>query len=296
MIIVLMGGVLSLIVWAKPVGITLGPSKIKLEIERGTTGNSSIRVSSPNDFPINVHIGIEDFVPSSLPGDIDFVPKSEGVISLVDWIEINQEPFDLEPRGAREVLLKITVPENASPGGHYAAVFFTPSPKGEEEKSGGLASTIRAGALVYVTVSGETIQTGKIVSFESPGFICKGPVKFTALFKNTGTSHYEPRGTIKIDGLFKKDLVTFDVPGQVVLPQGTRLIDAIWNTKYLFGKYTATISLTDGEGEIHTAVVSFWAFPWKETALLVGGVAILMLLFKFIASKIKFQIVRKEKH
>lgn len=281
-------------VLAKPVVTSITPAKIYLSLAKGTTGQSSIIVANPNDFAIDIKLGKEDFVPAVLPGDIRFVPKSEGATSLVDWIEMDLTTFSLETKIRKEVPFKVVVPEDASPGGHYAVLFFTAVPK--EAEGATLSISGRVGALVYLVVPGDVIETGRIVSFKGPSFVAKGPIKFTTLFENTGTSHYDPRGSIKISSLFKKDLVTLEFPEKTVLPQGRRLIDIIWETEYLIGRYKAELNLADGAGNVHTATLSFWAFPWKEAALLVGVVAILMLLFKFIASKIKFQIVRKEKH
>lgn len=292
MIVLVIGLAAFSYVFAKPVVTSITPAKVYLTLAKGTTGQSSIIVANPNDFAIDVKLGKEDFVPAVLPGDIRFVPKSEGATSLVDWVEMDLTTFALESKTRKEVPFKVVVPEDASPGGHYAVLFFTAVPK--EAEGATLSISGRVGALVYLVVPGDVIETGRIVSFKGPSFVAKGPIKFTTLFENTGTSHYDPKGSIKISSLFKKDLTTIEFPERTVLPQAKRPIDTIWETKYLIGRYKAELSLTDGAGTIHTATFAFWAFPWKEAALLVGVVAILMLLFRFIASKIKIQIVRKE--
>ncbi len=292
-IIILVIGLASFsYVLAKPIVISITPAKVYLTLGKGVTGQSYITVANPNDFIIDVKLGKEDFVPAVLPGDIRFVPKSEGATSLVSWIEMDTKTFVLEAKARKKVPFNIVVPENASPGGHYAVLFFTAIPK--EAGTGNLSVTGRVGALVYLVVPGEVIETGGIVGFKGPSFVAKGPIKFTTLFENTGTSHYDPKGSIKISSLFKKEVATLTFPERTVLPQAKRSIDTVWEIEYLIGRYKAELSLTDGAGNIHTATLVFWAFPWKEVALLIGAIAVLMLLFKFVASKIKIQIVHKE--
>ena len=128
-----------------------------------------------------------------------------------------------------------------------------------------------------------------MINFTTSNFIRKGPIKFAVLFKNIGTSYYEPQGTIKISNIFNKEISILEVPNRVVLPQGSRSIETNWNVKYLFGKYVAKISLTDGEGKIHTAVTSFWVFPWLEILLIIIGVVLLFALFRLAKKKLKFR-------
>lgn len=278
----------SALVWAKPVGISITPAKMYLTIEKGETEDSSVTAINPNDFPIDVVTEVEDFVPTTVPGDITFIPKYEGVTSLVDWIKIEKAIFPLGPQERKDLPFKIEVPEDADAGGHYAAIFFKPVPK--EIEGAALQVSGRVGALVMVAVPGEVIQTGEIAEFKGPKVVSRGPIEFTFLFRNTGTTHYQAEGIIEITNLLGRK-TSLEVPKQVVLPQGSKNIKAVWDVKYLFGRYNAQLNLADGEGNIHTASLTFWAFPWREVLGLVVIVAILVFVGRTL--KKKFKIVKR---
>ena len=280
----------SALVWAKPVGISIGPVKIFLTIEKGETEDSSVTAINPNDFPIEVITEVEDFVPATVPGDITFIPKYEGVTSLVDWLKIEKAIFPLGPNERKEVPFKIEVPEDAGAGGHYAAIFFKAVPK--EVEGTALQISGRVGVLVMVAVPGEVIQTGEIAEFKGPRIVSRGPIEFVILFRNTGTTHYQPEGTIEITNLLGKK-TSLEVPKQVVFPQGSKNLKAVWDVKYLFGRYTAKLNLADGEGNIHTAILNFWVFPWQEVLGLFVIASILVFIGRIIRKKFKIVIAKR---
>lgn len=285
------------LVWLSPnqvkgaMGITITPTKIRLDLEKGTVNSQGkVTAINPNDFTIGVKTQVEDFVPSAdTPGDIDIILKSEGVTSLVDWIEINKEIFTLEPGGRKTVPFQVRVPEDAEAGAHYAAIFFGAVPP--EAQAGTIGIAGRVGCLVLGSVPGQVTRTGEIVEFKAPKLVNKGPVKFSVLFKNTGTVHYEPEGTIEISSLFRKKIAVLEIPKRVLYAQGSRILETDWQVKYLFGRYTAKASLTDGEGIVHTAVYHFWAFPWIEVVAFLVIIAILVLIVRTL--KKKFKIIKR---
>lgn len=283
--IILMGFTL---VWAKPVGMTITPVKIYLTVDKGETEDSSVTAINPNDFPIEIKTEIEDFIPSVSPGDITFIPNSEGVTSLVDWLKIEKDVFSLGPKERKKVPFKIEIPEDASAGGHYAAIFFKAIPDQAEDTT--LQVSGRVGVLVIITVPGEIIQTGEITEFNGPKLASRGPIEFTALFRNTGTAHYQPEGTIEITNLIGKKTL-LEMPKETVLPQGSKNIKTVWDAKYLFGRYGALLNLSDGEGNVHTASLSFWVFPWQEILGLFVIVSILVFISRIL--KKKFKIVKR---
>ena len=54
----------------------------------------------------------------------------------------------------------ITVPENATPGGHYGAVFF--QDHGSQSGSGQVGIHVDYGVLILLTVNGEVISSGSV--------------------------------------------------------------------------------------------------------------------------------------
>lgn len=274
---------------AKPVGLSIMPAKINLSVERGKSAQSSITVTNPNDFPIEVNIEIENFVPGTMPGDIKFIPAIEEK-GLVNWIDIDKNSFTLAKSEKKEVDFFVTVPENAIVGGHYAAIFFKASPK-EAQTQGPLVISGRVGSLVMVTVPGEITRGGEILNFEAPAFVSRGPIDFNILIKNNGTVHFTPLGRIEIKNWLGRPIAAAAIEERMVFPGGTQILKASWPAGFLFGRYKATVSLSDEDDNLFTATIYFWALPWKH--LFVSCFLLLVAYFGIRWLKKKYKIVKQ---
>ncbi len=281
--------ILPISVGAVPIGLSIMPAKIELKGEKGGKIESSIIITNPNDFSIKVETEIEDFVPGNLPGDIKFVSPG-GEFSLANWIELEKKSFSLGPKQREKVSFFVNIPSNASPGGHYSAIFFKGSPE-ELESGGPIDISGRIGALVMLTVKGEVYKKIEILKFRAPKFISSGPVKFDILIKNKGTSHFIPLGNIKIKDWLGKSIVAVGVEEKTIFPGGTQNLFASWPKKFLLGKYTAILTIDREEENIYSKTCSFWAFPWKQ---LLGVIVIILIVFFGLKwFKGKFRIVRR---
>ncbi len=265
------------------VGVKIQPIKVSTTIDKGAESVGYITLTNESDQPegIIVETAVEDFVPLEGGSNINFVSRTEGLTTAADWITLDvPETFELAPGEQKKVKYTIRAPEDAEPGSHFSVVFFKALKKDDE---GQLKVGTRVGSLFFITVPGNYEQKGEIESFTAPEFIQRGPVPFTIHFKNTGTVHFEPKGTIVIKNMFGKQVAEVPVEGQVVLPTGARDLNAQWSPSGLIaGKYTASLSITDGAGEVLTAQdVTFIAFP-------IWYAVIFFLIFIFIYLLLRF--------
>ena len=79
-------------------------------------------------------------------------------------------------------------------------------------------------------------------------------------------------------------------PG-IVFPGYDRTFTATWPGHYAFGPLTATVALTipDNTSTV-TQTITFFAFPWQETLIVL--VVLIILYFIFRTWKKNFKIVR----
>jgi hypothetical protein len=196
----------------------------------------------------------------------------------------------LQKNESRAIPYKIVTPANAEPGSHFGVAFFEATAikdNGEQLKIG-----TQVGTLIFVTVPGNFLQKGNILDFRAPSFVQSLPVNFSIKFENTGTVHFEPKGAIVIKNIFGKVVATAPVEGQVVLPTGTKDIQATFDGDgILIGRYTAELSIRDGEGNVLTAKsIAFYAFPIKYAVIITLVIIALFYLLKFLKSKINISI------
>ncbi len=274
----------------EPVELKISPVTFKFQVEKAGKISEKIYLTNPNDFELKIKSEVEDFLQGDEEGTPRFIPQGTEKTTLSSWVKVGLSEFVLAPFETKEIPFEINAPKDAEPGGHYAAIFFKTVPE-EEEETTRIGISSRVGALVLVSVPGDVSQTGEIVEFRGPKFVGRGPVDFLARFKNTGTVHYQLGGEVKITNWLGKETAQVILPEHIVLPDSIRKFEAGWERKYPFGRYTAELQMVDGGGNLRTAQISFFAFPWQETAGLIVILIVVWFVLKYVGKK--YQIVKK---
>lgn len=270
-----------------PIGVSIIPLKWEINADRGEVIRKTVTTVNPNDFTLKVVPEFQDFRVLEGAG-IQWIPADvENPYRMTDWIRISTEPITLKPRGEIELPFTITVPRNASVGGHYAAIFF----RAVVDSSGGNVGSIpRVGALIIFNVNGTVNKGGEISEFSVAKFVDQGPVKFQLSLKNTGTSHYEPNAQVSIQSIFGPRIKISSEKGKLIYPGVSRNLKTEWNKKYPLGLYFATLTFIDGDGVSHSKMVWFVGFPWKYVLTVFAILAALRYLYLYL--KKRFKIVR----
>lgn len=271
---------------AEATRIALTPLVFELTGERNGIIDGEVRVMNPSfDEKISVVMESEDIFPEGEEGRIKLeVPPPERIpFSLSSWISFEPQRFNLEPREEKAIKFSIKVPQNAEPGGHYAAIIAkSENPTGPTGVGVGIVQ--RVASLVLLTVTGQTKEELKVIGFQtSKNYYEKGPVDFAVRFENTGTVHLKPNAKITIYNILKRKVAEIPLEARNILPSSIRKIEAQWAPKWLFGaKYIAVLSGTYGKADnpLEETIISFWAFSWK-----VGIAIILIIIFFWITRK-----------
>jgi len=274
-------------------GFTIFPAKLSLTVEKGQIYNNVISVTNAGDERMSVITDVQDILPTPGGSGFNYLPKAPGITSLVDWIKVNEKPFELNPNEKKDVAFSITVPSDASPGSRFAVLFFATGGSG----GGQLNISARTGSVILLTVPGDVKQTGEVFNFKTSKFVWQNKaLGFSFDFQNTGTVYFEPKGAIVVTNFWGKKVVELPVSGQVVLPTGMKKLSSVWEKPgYLLGIYKAhlTINVT-GEGDIATKNFIFYALPLYPSLGALGILIILILIFWYVKRNFKFAIVKKE--
>jgi hypothetical protein len=268
-------------------GLSIKPVKASHTLEPGETIIDRILLENQSTERILVEVDVQDFVPAGGTSNINFVGRAEGNTTVRDWITLNvPDKFEFAVGESKNVEYTIKAPPDAEPGGHFGVAFFTAK---RLQEDGVLKIGTRIGMLYFITIPGNQNQKGKILDFSAARFVQRPPVLFEIKFQNEGNVHFEPKGEIVITNILGKEVGRVQVAGQTVLPTGNRDLKAIWGEQgdFLVGRYKASLSLVDGEGNQMSAdSLIFYVFPIWHIVGFILAIIILYFVLKFLKSRI----------
>lgn len=272
--------------------LTASPVLLDYSVDPGDTVVGTIKLRNEGTAQETYYPLIRDFVAGEDGETPSFIEPS--ATSSAGWASFEKSPVTVGAGEDEQVVFRIKVPDNATPGGHYLGLLFTNQNPAITE---GVGVSGAVGPIVLLNVSGNIIEKGSIAGFTvSPTSSTSLPVTFETRFKNAGNSHLKPQGSIMITNWLGSVVanVPVNLDGRNVLPNSTRQFSATWQTVELpedaselvkewrnfgFGPYKATLRMAYGEGQqVVAAQNSFWVMPWMLVIIAVIFLAILLVL------------------
>jgi len=279
--------------------IVVGPGKTEVFMDPGTQYTKEIIVSNRSGMDKVVDISVEDFEGSiDANGSIKFLGENRSPYSLKDYVKPEISQIILHHGQRLRLPVDISIPEGVEPGGLYGAVMVSASNvKGAEDQvtagtaAGKVAIITRVASLFFVRVSGDALEEGSLKSFNADkNFYEKGPVSFKIINENTGNVHLSPYGTIDIKNILGSQVGNVELDPWFVMPKSVRTREVKWNSDFLFGRYTAIITLNRGyEDIIDTASFTFWVIPWKLVSIAVIGLILFLLFIIWLVTHLEFK-------
>lgn len=283
-------------------GLEIQPPVIELNAKPGQTVTANIKIRDITPSNLVVTGQADDFAAQGENGDPRILlDETEATrYSLKFWVE-SVPSFNLVPREIKTAVVRINVPKNAEPGGHYAVIRFTGTPPDLAGTGVSLAASI--GALVLLRVAGPVSEKISLSEFyvargdARSTWFETGPLSFVTRVKNEGSVHIKPTGTIDVYDSFGKTVAVLPVnqPPRNILPDSTRkflqpLFDKQHENKFLFGRYRAklNLSLAAGQSPLAASLV-FWVIPYRLIASL-----FLLLVIAFFS--LRWAIRRYNRH
>lgn len=220
-------------------GLTLSPTRNELKIIPGSSVVGSLTVKNSTDLTAKVHFSAEEFNVINQQYDYSFMQESD----VTGWILYDKNSIDLMAGESAEVIYRINVPLLAEPGGRYISLFASADTK---PLNGVINSRKRVASLLYIDVDGDTTRIGHVVSFNSPWLVF-GASKWSAVVRNSGTTHFRSRYNVVFKGLINNKII-FERSGEsLILPGTVRAIsdDILPPRSSGIYKITHTIGLGD---------------------------------------------------
>lgn len=281
--------------------LTVSPVKIEITGDPGKTVYGEFSLLNEQQEIKTFYSSAENFDAQGEEGTPHFIPGKTG---LASWVDVTPS-VTIEPGELKSFTFSIAVPENAEPGGHFAAIFWGTTPPAQTENSE-VSVGAKVGILVLLKVSGEVKEGGGLVEFgvdESLPFHESLPVTLFYRFRNTGGDRIKPEGTIAIKNMFGMTVKTFSAnPSEGnVLPLAVRRYEVPWGEPlkddapsgffsvakrqlmdFHAGRYTAELNLQYGkDNELSAAKdAEFLIIPWQILSLALAGLVVLWLIFR----------------
>ena len=255
--------------------VTVGPAKIEYRADPGDVIEDTLILINEGSEKQTFYSVFEKF--TEVNGEKKFLPAEP--TELANWFNLPKNAT-LEPGEQKRIPFTIEIPQNAPPGGHFAVIWWGNAPP--ESKHISIAT--RAGILIFLRVSGEVNESGKLVSFSASNnnfFFFQLPENFNLIFKNDGNTYLKPQGEILIKNIFGRKIATFNINeiSVILLPDNEnnlKIAKKFEKAPFAFGLYKAELILRWGEKpESIQKNIWFIIFPWKHV---LGGILILIAL------------------
>jgi len=268
--------------------LSVSPTLFEMTANPGQEWTSTVRVINGNPYNLNIYVDVVNFQAQGESGQAKFLPvftEETGGQTLAEWFRMETLEVTVPAEQTIEVPFKIQVPDDAPPGGHYAAILI--GTKSLETSAGQTAveTSQVVTSLVFLRVTGEIIEDGIIREFRSVKKLAERPeMDFELRFQNRGNVHILPQGEIKILNMWGKERGIIPVNRQTmfgnVLPDSVRNYTFSWTGEWSLadiGRYKAIATLAYGEDgrQFASEQATFWVLPWK----IVGSVLLLVIGF-----------------
>ena len=189
------------------------------------------------------------------------------------WVQFSKTEAQLTAGGNIEIPYTVNVPQNASPGGHYAVLFAeTQPPKAEGSQ---VVRKKRVGSLLYITVNGDYKQSGILANWSSVFWQPKKPLQADLKIKNDGNIHFQVDSTVNFKNVFGKTRMQLNQQ-HLVLPGTTRKLPITWENAPYIGIYRidGSIKFLDKQ----EALPSKWVLILPVPVLVIIGVILVLVL------------------
>lgn len=266
--------------------VTVTPPLIQLTIGRGESWASSLKVVNTNSYEVTYYAQVMDFSADGEGGAASLTPIIGGAPALASWVSVPTEPVTVAPGTSAEVPFTVTIPGDASPGGHYAAILVGTQPPHVASGGASVAVSTLVSSLLFVRIEGEVIERGRVREFRTGReFYQTSEADFFLRFENTGNTHLLPRGLITIYNMWGKERGVLAINESSsfgnVLPQSIRRFEFAWKGDASLsdiGRHSAvaTLSFGDGGKQSVSATTYFWVVPVVPVASVLGSVLFFM--------------------
>ena len=284
-------------VFSQSFSLSLSPPVVEVMMQPGRKATYAFQLKNNSSSPVNLLPKIIPFQPQGEQGQVKYPPENgnwpgQDYFSFLNAdLQINQ-PFLLAPDEEIQLVLKISLPQNAPEGDYYQSLILEQlAANTPNQTQTQLVGQIGSHILLTVSSSGKPKKEAAIVEFFSPSLLF-GKIldSFDALnlelrIKNTGQAFFKPFGEIIILNNNEEKVASLPLRPDNILKDTTRQIycqegPCRANNLNFLGRYQAQVQFTaDENGPVSKQSFIFWVLPIKLTLGLVLGLLLAIFIW-----------------
>ncbi|XTZ18423.1 WxL protein peptidoglycan domain-containing protein [Micromonospora echinospora] len=220
-------------------------------------------------------------------GGFALQPASRPATDVGSWVTLAERTYRI-PAGKRVIVpFQVTVPANASPGDHAGGIVV--SATGARADAAGRTVTVdrRVAARIYLRVAGAVRPGLEVealrIAYDNPANpFGTGPVVVSYRLRNTGNVRLTGSGQVHVAAPFGWRLAgTAPVTVPELLPGAAFVVTEQINGIVPAGRLSVRVAVdpatVDGPLPTLSRTASTWAMPWFWVAVLLAGVAWLIV-------------------
>ena len=257
-------------------GLTLSPLRTELNIMPGTLSDGVLITTNSTDKPIVVQLSAEEFSVVNQQYDYSFSSES----GIAKWVKFASNNINLAAGESKQVSFSIAVPLNAEPGGRYLSLFAS-----TDISDNDINSRQRVASLLYITVDGNVIRDGNLISLTSPWAI-SGDNMWSMTLQNTGTTHFRSRYNAVIKNILFDGEVANVSGDALVLPGTVRVVSDKMPMPQFPGLYK--VIYTIGLGDKPAIVETRWLIYMPLWATIIIVICIIFIILALLRKTKKY--------
>ncbi len=269
----------------------LGVDKSIIEsvVDPGVAQTQEIRLTNLTNFPLPIKASKESFTPRE---KLDIPQDQLGIYDASSWITLADEDTDfiIQPKEIKTIQVTVTQPQNASPGGHYASLYFEPLIPESVVSDQSVFVYARVAVLFFLQVKGQIVENIGIKQVSAPGISDSTPVTISTILQNTGNTHILPAGKIEVtDELTHSIVQTIPFPQTIVLPGTEKNYAADFTSNAKIGVFSAQVIVNYGASNLAltSQKIEFYVFPYNFVLIII--IPLLIACFFIIRYRKRFR-------
>lgn len=279
---------------AADTSLVVSPPRFDVEGKPGEILQKTIKVT--NNDPsgeLILKAFTTDFIVTDDAGTpIKVTTQASGRYLASPWFTLEKTELVIPPKGTDQLVVIITVPKDALPGGHYAGVFFE-SVASKGQKTNVSYTTSQVGSLFGINIPGDIKYDALIKEFSTKNLVSEfGPIDFTATIENQSDTHIRPTVQLVVKDMIGRTLADQKLDEVNIFPYTTRTLKSTWDTVWGLGRYTASLTATYGPGLVATRVLYFWIMPYR----LIGAIVVVFLVLVVVYILVRRHLKHREDH
>jgi len=275
--------------------IGVSPAIVEVVIGQDNISKQEITIYNLSDKAIPINTTKEGF---SLADKANVPTDKLQIYDASSWVSLSMDDTDfiLKPGEIRVVTLNIKQPENSSPGGHYATVYFHGLNPQELLENNSANISIKLGVLVLIQSPGDIHDEIKIKDFSSSSLSNNSQLTFNLSLENTGNVHLLPTGKINFYNALTNELIkSVDLDNKLILPGLVNNYTYNFDPGYQIGKVSAQAVIKYGAENkvLESEKKSVLIFPFMYLGIILILLVIILVFRKRIIRALRILFSRK---